>query len=88
MKISVFGLGYVGVVTAACLAREGHKIIGVDVQPIKVDMINSGQSPIIEKHIDKLVFEAVSNGSLKATLDSDIAVKSTESSNYLCWYSI
>jgi GDP-mannose 6-dehydrogenase len=78
MKISVFGLGYVGVVTAACLAREGHKIIGVDVQPIKVDMINSGQSPIIEEQIDKLVFDAVSNGSLKATLDSNVAVKSSD----------
>lgn len=78
MKISVFGLGYVGVVTAACLAKEGHKVVGVDVMPIKVDMINAGQSPIIEEGIGELVGKAVSEGILRATQDTSLAVAETD----------
>jgi len=78
MNISVFGLGYVGIVTAACFAREGHQIMGVDVQPIKVDMVNAGQSPIIEDQIDQLIQDAVSEGRLKATLDTAVAIQTTD----------
>ena len=51
MNISIFGLGYVGSVSLGCLAQLGHKIIGVDINPIKVDFINNGKSPIMEKSI-------------------------------------
>jgi len=54
MKVSIFGLGYVGSVTAACLASQGNKIIGVDVVDSKVDTINSGRWPIYEPGLDKL----------------------------------
>lgn len=78
MNISVFGLGYVGIVTGACLAREGHKIVGVDVQTVKVDLLNAGQTPIIEEQIGELVQEAVSVGTLRATTDTAAAVRETD----------
>jgi GDP-mannose 6-dehydrogenase len=78
MNVSVFGLGYVGCVSAACLAREGHRVIGVDVSPAKVDMINRGESTIIEEGIGELVREVVREGALRATLDSAEAVAATE----------
>lgn len=65
-KICILGLGYVGVVTAACLAKEGNKILGVDISATKVDLINKGQSPIIEDQIDELVRSAVSTGNFAA----------------------
>jgi GDP-mannose 6-dehydrogenase len=81
MKISVFGLGYVGVVTAACFAKDGHTILGMDVSQDKVDLINRGQSPIIEEDIDELVAAAHAAGRLSATcdpvpavLDADLAI--------------
>ncbi|HVY69571.1 MAG TPA: nucleotide sugar dehydrogenase, partial [Verrucomicrobiae bacterium] len=77
MKISVFGLGYVGVVTAACFAKEGHTIVGVDVSAAKVDLVNAGQTPIIEDQVGELVREAVANGRLHATLDAAKAVAET-----------
>ena len=55
LAISVFGLGYVGSVSAACFASLGHRVIGVDVNPAKVDMVESGRSPIIEASINELV---------------------------------
>ena len=80
-RISVFGLGYVGTVTAACLAANKHKVIGVDVAPEKINLINQGRSPIIERDIDQVVAEGVSSGNLRATddvaraiADSDIAI--------------
>ena len=67
MRIAVFGLGYVGTVTAAGLASRGHEVWGVDVDPVKVDLIRSGHSPVVEPGIDELVATAVGDGSLNAT---------------------
>jgi len=78
MKISVLGLGYVGCVTAACLATEGHEIIGVDVNRQKVDEINSGKPTVIEKDLDPFVKQAVKSGKLKATTDAGEAVINSE----------
>jgi GDP-mannose 6-dehydrogenase len=74
MRVSVFGLGYVGCVTAACLAHDNNYVIGVDVNPLKVSLVASGQSPIIEAGLDDLIAEATSSGRLDATLDSHAAV--------------
>jgi len=74
MKISVLGLGYVGTVSAGCLAREGHDVIGVDVEPTKVDLINEGKSPIIEKDIGPMIEAQVAAGRLRATVDVASAV--------------
>lgn len=70
----MFGLGYVGCVTAACLADEGHEIYGVDVNPIKVDMINQGQCPIVEKGLDTLIARVVGAGRLTATTLASAAI--------------
>jgi GDP-mannose 6-dehydrogenase len=80
MRISVFGLGYVGSVCAACLADQGHTVIGVDSSESKVDLIRSGQAPIIEPEIGELVRQTVNSGRLTATLDSAEAVASTDMS--------
>lgn len=74
MNISVLGLGYVGCVTAACLARDGHNVVGVDVNPLKVDSINSGQSPVVEPGLDEIIENEVKLGHLKASLDSKAAI--------------
>lgn len=68
-KISIFGLGYVGSVTAACLASRGHDITGIDVQPDKVEKINSGKAPIGEPGLDQLISEQVQAGLIRATTD-------------------
>ena len=67
MKISVFGLGYVGSVSAACMATLGHEVIGVDVNPQKVSMINRGISPAIEKDMEELVCIGMQSGRLRVT---------------------
>jgi len=82
-KISVFGIGYVGVVSAACLARDGHDVIAVDVDSGKIKAINAGQSPIVEEGIDELVAEVVKAGKLTATDDFEAAVRDTEVS-FVC----
>jgi len=64
MRISVFGLGYVGVVSSACLAKDGRTVIGVDPNLTKVDLVNSGRAPIVEAEVEELVAEAVENGPL------------------------
>lgn len=74
-KISVFGLGYVGTVTIACLADAGHQVIGVDVNPVKVNMINQGMSPVVEEGVGELIQKGRSNGRIRATMDVNQAVQ-------------
>jgi GDP-mannose 6-dehydrogenase len=76
-SISVFGLGYVGCVSAACFAKEGHTVIGVDVNPGKVDMIRAGKATIVEMGIGELVAEMAASGRLQATTDVAEAVRDT-----------
>ncbi len=83
MKISIFGMGYVGAVSAGCLAGEGHEIVGVDPVQTKVDLINGGHTPIIEKDIGELIKCGVKNGSLRATTDATEAVIATDIS-FIC----
>jgi len=78
VKISVFGLGYVGAVSCACLPELGHEVIGVDISPQKVRMINDGQSPVVEEGINELIGAAVKAGKLRATDDVRAAVLETE----------
>ena len=78
MKISIMGLGYVGAVSAGCLAEEGHEVIGVDPQKSKVDLINAGKTPIIEKDIGDIIQRNVLEGRLRATTDVYSAVKHTD----------
>ncbi len=80
MKISIFGLGYVGAVSAGCLAQEGHQVIGVDPYQPKVDLINQGMTPVIEKDIGDIIATAARNGGLKATTDVNAAVRDSEMS--------
>jgi GDP-mannose 6-dehydrogenase len=78
MKICVLGLGYVGAVSAACLAREGHEVIGVDPERAKVDLINAGRAPIIEKDLDTIMAAEVAAGRLRATTEIGNAVRHTD----------
>jgi GDP-mannose 6-dehydrogenase len=78
MNISIFGLGYVGAVTAGCLARQGHSIVGVDVHPQKVEAFNQGIPPIVEPGLDVLLQDAKAAGRLRATRDVSDALASTE----------
>jgi GDP-mannose 6-dehydrogenase len=82
-SISVFGLGYVGTVTAACLASKGHKVLGVDLSPTKVEAMDSGRSPIVEPGVNELISAAHKACHLHATMDSASAVRQTEIS-FLC----
>lgn len=83
MRISVFGLGYVGTVCAACLADQGHHVIGVDKSEGKVELIRSGRSPIVERDIDDLVARSVKNKRLSATREAMEAVAATDVS-FVC----
>ncbi|ODS34571.1 MAG: UDP-glucose 6-dehydrogenase [Candidatus Scalindua rubra] len=78
MNISIFGLGYVGCVSTGCLAQNGHRVIGVDVIDFKVDLVNNGRPTIIEKDIDKILYEQWKNGRISATKDYVQAVMYTE----------
>ncbi len=83
MKISIFGLGYVGTVSAGCLAQAGHEVVGVDPVRTKVDLINRGQSPIIEAEINEIVAACAQSGQLRATDDPVSAIQETEIS-FVC----
>ena len=78
MRISIFGLGYVGCVSLGCLAKNGHNIIGVDVNDIKVDLINNGKPTIIERDIDLIIEQQFKNKKIKATKDYKSAIKNTD----------
>jgi len=78
MQISIFGLGYVGCVTAACLAKAGHDVIGVDTNSEKVDMINSGIPPLMEPGLEALLKEVVSSKKLRATTSALDAARETD----------
>jgi GDP-mannose 6-dehydrogenase len=78
VKLSVFGLGYVGCVSAACLADAGNEVIGVDVNPTKVEIINDGRSPIVEAGINELIAKVVKAKRLTATTDSARAIRDSD----------
>jgi GDP-mannose 6-dehydrogenase len=83
LRISVFGLGYVGTVSAGCLAHDGHDVLGVDPVQAKVEIINKGASPIIEAEIGEIVADTVAKGKLRATGEPFEAVAATELS-FVC----
>lgn len=78
MNVSVYGLGYVGCVSAACLAHLGHYVIGVDVSECKVALVNQGKSPLVEPGLDDMIRSLVAEGRIRATTDSDEAIQNTE----------
>jgi len=83
LKISIFGLGYVGTVSAGCLANDGHEVLGVDNVHTKVALINSGKTPIIEAEIGEIIADTVRSGRLRATSDTPQAIQETELS-FVC----
>ena len=76
--ISVFGLGYVGSVTAACFASKGHKVVGIDVSREKVESMAAGRTPILEPGIQEIISEFHAKGQLSATTDVERAVRETD----------
>ncbi|MHB2031982.1 MAG: UDP-glucose dehydrogenase family protein [Gemmatimonadaceae bacterium] len=78
VNVSVFGLGYVGCVSAACFARAGHHVVGVDVADAKVALVNAGKSPIFEPGINEAIGETVRSGALRATVDAAEAVRGSD----------
>ena len=78
MKISIFGLGYVGCVSLGCFAKMGHNVIGVDVIEHKIELINNGKHTVIEKDIDEIILEQYNMGKISATNDFVKAVVETE----------
>ena len=83
MRISIFGLGYVGAVSLACLARDGHEVIGVDIDQAKLDLIASGKSPIVEEGILDLMRDVVASGLVKVTDNAAQAIEESELS-FVC----
>jgi GDP-mannose 6-dehydrogenase len=77
MDIAVFGLGYVGAVSAACLAQAGHTVVGVDPNQGKVDLINAGRSPVVEPGVDAMIAAALADGRLRATTDHRAAIRAS-----------
>lgn len=83
VSISVFGLGYVGSVSAACFAHLGHQVTGVDVSPAKVETLGAGRSPIVEARVSELMAEGHESGRLRATADAAVAVCDSDVS-FIC----
>lgn len=83
MKLSIFGLGYVGAVAAACLANDGHEVIGIDPVQAKVDLINQGRTPIIEAEIGEIIARNVESGRLRAIVDPMEGIHATDLS-FVC----
>jgi GDP-mannose 6-dehydrogenase len=83
MRVSVFGLGYVGTVSAGCLADDGHEVVGVDPIQTKVDLINQGRTPIIESEIAEIIGVNVKSGRLRAVVDPEEAIQGTDLS-FVC----
>jgi GDP-mannose 6-dehydrogenase len=82
-RISIFGLGYVGAVSLACLARDGHEVIGCDIDPVKLDLIRSRKSPILEEGIQELMRDVVDSGRVKVTNDAAQALNDSDVS-FVC----
>lgn len=78
MNISIFGLGYVGAVSLACLARDGHRVAGVDIDQAKLDLIASGKTPVVEEGMVELMAETVASGRVSVTRDVTEAVHATD----------
>jgi GDP-mannose 6-dehydrogenase len=78
MNISIFGLGYVGAVSLACLAREGHNVVGVDVDPAKLQLISDGKTPVVEEGMVELMAKVVTSGRVTVTSDVGQALRGTE----------
>lgn len=78
MKISVFGLGYVGSVTAACLSHEGHEVIGVEINPVKVNELKTGKSPISEPGLEEMIKDCVRSGALRISSNSQEAIQNSD----------
>ena len=83
VSISIFGLGYVGSVSAACFANLGHNVIGVDVNPTKVDALALGRSPIVEARVSELIEEGHKTGRIRATTEAAVAVRESDVS-FVC----
>jgi GDP-mannose 6-dehydrogenase len=78
MDIAIFGLGYVGAVSAACLSTAGHTVVGVDSNAGKTDLINAGRSPVVETGVEEMIASAVAEGRLRATTDHRAAIRESE----------
>src|SRR5207249_2891336 len=78
MRVALFGLGYVGSVTAACLAKAGHEVVGVDISAEKVAMVNAATPPVVEPGLAELLAEVVGAGRLRATTSSVEAVAASD----------
>ncbi|MGE3179942.1 MAG: nucleotide sugar dehydrogenase, partial [Vicinamibacterales bacterium] len=78
MNVSVFGLGYVGSVSAGCYAADDHRVVGVDVQPEKVAAINEGRSPVVEPGLSELLAAEAASGRLRATTDPRAAIDESD----------
>ncbi len=83
MRISIFGLGYVGAVCAGCLSARGHDVVGVDISANKIDLINQGKSPIVEPGLEELLQQGLRTGRLRGTTDVADAVRDTDVS-FIC----